>query len=138
MRQFEKDISFLNRYFVYKKTSTRNAEKLTKTLLEQLPDEIEFENAAGTIKDGLTAEATVNLGTIPAHLLPQSIMTLDSDGNLGVQSVEEGKVVFYPITILQDTREGVWVSGLPLKTDLIVLGQEYVTAGQSVDAKNAE
>ena len=100
--------------------------------------EIEFENAAGTIKDGLTAEATVNLGTIPAHLLPQSIMTLDSDGNLGVQSVEEGTVVFYPITILQDTREGVWVSGLPLKTDLIVLGQEYVTAGQSVDAKNAE
>ena len=45
MRSFEKEISFLNRYFVYKKTSTRNAEKLTKTLLDQLPDEIEFENA---------------------------------------------------------------------------------------------
>jgi len=44
MRSYEKDISFLNRYFVYKKVSTRNAEKLTKTLLEQLPDEIEFEN----------------------------------------------------------------------------------------------
>ena len=44
MRSYEKDISFLNRYFVYKKVSTRNAEKLTKTLLEQLPEEIEFEN----------------------------------------------------------------------------------------------
>ena len=48
MRDYEKDISFLNRFFIYKKTSTRNAEKLTRALLDQLPDEeaIEF---AGTI-----------------------------------------------------------------------------------------
>jgi hypothetical protein len=43
MRDYEKDISFLNRFFIYKKTSTRNAEKLTKALLDQLPDTIEFE-----------------------------------------------------------------------------------------------
>ena len=43
MNDYEKDISFLNRFFVYKKTSTRNAEKLTKALLDQLPDAIEFE-----------------------------------------------------------------------------------------------
>jgi multidrug efflux system membrane fusion protein len=102
------------------------------------PVEIEFANADGRVKDGLTAEATVDLGTIPAHILPQSIMTLDSDGKLGVQTVEAGKVVFYPITILQDTREGVWVTGLPARTDIVVLGQEYVTAGQSVDATKVE
>ena len=45
MREYEKDISFLNRFFIYKKTSTRNAEKLTKALLDQLPDEIAFEQA---------------------------------------------------------------------------------------------
>jgi mRNA (guanine-N7-)-methyltransferase len=43
MKDYEKDISFLNRFFVYKKTSTRNAEKLTKVLLDQLPDEVSFE-----------------------------------------------------------------------------------------------
>jgi hypothetical protein len=48
MRDYEKDISFLNRYFVYKKTSTRNAEKLTKSLLDQLPDQEEIE-LAGTM-----------------------------------------------------------------------------------------
>ncbi len=100
--------------------------------------EIEFANPEGRIKDGLTAEATVDLGTIPAHLLPQSIMTLDSDGKLGVQAVEDGKVVFHAITILADTRDGVWVTGLPLKTDIIVLGQEYVTAGQLVQATKQE
>lgn len=45
MKDYEKDISFLNRFFIYKKTSTRNAEKLTKTLLDQLPDEIVIEQA---------------------------------------------------------------------------------------------
>ena len=48
MRDYEKDISFLNRFFIYKKTSTRNAEKLTKSLLEQLPREEEIE-LAGTM-----------------------------------------------------------------------------------------
>ena len=100
--------------------------------------EIEFPNADGSIKDGLTAEALVDLGTIPAHLLPQSIMTLDSEGKLGVQSVEDSKVVFYPITILKDTREGVWVTGLPARTDIIVLGQEYVSDGQTVRATKDE
>ena len=100
--------------------------------------EIEFANADGRVKDGLTAEATVNLGTIPAHLLPQSIMTLDSEGKLGVQTVEESKVVFHEITILKDTRDGVWVQGLPASSDIIVLGQEYVTAGQLVNATKEE
>lgn len=43
MTRYEKDISFLNRYFVYKKIRTINAEQLTKTLLDQLPDEIQLE-----------------------------------------------------------------------------------------------
>ena len=45
MKDYEKYISFMNRFFIYKKTSTRNAEKLTRTLLEQLPDEIAIEQA---------------------------------------------------------------------------------------------
>ena len=48
MRDYEKDISFLNRFFIYKKTSTRNAEKLTKSLLDQLPEQEDIE-LAGTM-----------------------------------------------------------------------------------------
>jgi len=55
MKQYEKDISFLNRFFVYKKTSTRNAEKLTRSLIEQLPDEEELEQV-GTM---LAREAVI-------------------------------------------------------------------------------
>ena len=43
--KYQQDISFLNRYFIFKKTSTRDASKLTKAILEHLPDELSFEKA---------------------------------------------------------------------------------------------
>jgi hypothetical protein len=43
MQAFEKDISFLNRYFVYQKISTLDVEKLTSVILGQLPDELDYE-----------------------------------------------------------------------------------------------
>lgn len=100
--------------------------------------EIEFPNPNGIILDGLTARAEVNLGNIPAHFIPQSIMTLDQDGNLGVRAVKDNIVSFHPITILKDTNTGVWVTGLENSIDIIILGQEYVRAGQEVDASPEE
>lgn len=57
MEDYEKNISFLNRFFVYKKESTRNAEKLTKVLLEQLPDEITFEETGTALAREAVKEA---------------------------------------------------------------------------------
>jgi multidrug efflux system membrane fusion protein len=96
--------------------------------------EIEIANDDYAIRDGVTAEAIVNVGTAPGHLLPQSVLTLDDDGVLGVRTVEDGVVAFYPITIVSDTRNGVWVTGLPANAEVITIGQENVTAGQRVDA----
>ncbi|MBL4811337.1 MAG: efflux RND transporter periplasmic adaptor subunit [Rhodobacteraceae bacterium] len=96
--------------------------------------EIEFANPNGAVLDGLTAEAKISLGNVPAHLLPQSVMTLDQNGVLGVRAVEDSIVAFYPIEILSNTRAGIWVAGLPFSINVITVGQEYVTAGQRVDA----
>jgi multidrug efflux system membrane fusion protein len=96
--------------------------------------EIEIANDDYAIRDGVTAEAIVDIGTAPGHLLPQSVLTLDDDGILGVRTVEDSVVAFYPITIVSDTREGIWVSGLPISADVITIGQENVTAGQHVEA----
>ncbi|MBN9335616.1 efflux RND transporter periplasmic adaptor subunit [Devosia sp.] len=101
------------------------------------PVEIEIPNADFAIKDGVTAEAVVNLGSAPGHLLPQSTLTLDDDGVLGVRTVENGVVAFHAVTIVSDTRQGVWVTGLPPVTEVITVGQESVTAGQAVKASPA-
>jgi len=99
--------------------------------------EIEFPNPDLEVRDGITATAVVNVGTAPAHLLPQSALTLDDDGVLGVRAVDgDNKVVFHPVTILQDTRAGVHVAGLPARVDVITVGQEFVQSGQTVDPTN--
>ena len=68
-----------------------------------------------------------------AHLLPQSALTLDDNGALGVRTVDDNsKVVFFPTDIIRDTMKGVWLKGLPEKATVIVLGQEYVTDGVKV------
>ncbi len=95
---------------------------------------IELPNPNGSILSGLTAEATVNVGTAPAQLLPQSVLTLDDQGVMGVRGVDNSKVVFYPVTIVKDSREGMYVTGLPLKVDVITVGQEFVKAGDTVKA----
>lgn len=100
------------------------------------PVEIEVPNANAAIRDGVSATAKVVMGSALAHLLPQSVLTLNDSGVLGVKTVTDSVVKFVPITIASDTREGVWVLGLPTSADVITVGQEYVVDGQSVDATN--
>jgi multidrug efflux system membrane fusion protein len=65
------------------------------------------------------------------------VLTLDNEGELGVRAVNgDNEVQFYPVTILQDTRDGVHVAGLPPTVDIITVGQEFVQAGQRVNPTN--
>ena len=61
----------------------------------------------------------------------RTTLTLDDNGVLGIRTVEAGsKVAFHAITPIKDTRDGVWVVGLPGTINLITVGQEYVQPGQ--------
>lgn len=96
--------------------------------------EIEVPNPDLTIRDGQTAEILIGASGTTAHLLPQSALTLNNDGALGLRVINaEGVVSFQIVQLLRDTVDGVWLTGLPEKLDVIVVGQEYVTAGVKVD-----
>lgn len=95
--------------------------------------EIEVPNATGTIRDGVTASAVISVGATDAHLLPQSVLTLADNGDLGIKTVDGDITHFQPVTLVRDTSEGVWVTGLPPTIDVITIGQEYVIEGQKVD-----
>jgi multidrug efflux system membrane fusion protein len=95
--------------------------------------EIEVPNPDLSIRDGQTAEISIASAGVEAHLLPQSALTLNDDGTLGVRLIDaENTVDFAAVTLVRDTPEGIWVTGLPEQADVIVLGQEYVTAGVTV------
>lgn len=101
--------------------------------------EISLPNADGKLRDGITADAIVNVGTTTVHVLPQSVLTLDDEGVLGIRTVEEGnKVAFHPATIIKDSVEGVWLVDLPFNINVITVGQDFVQPGQVVDAKTAD
>lgn len=95
--------------------------------------EIEVPNADLAIRDGQTAEILIGSNGASAHLLPQSALTLNNDGALGLRVIDgDGIVSFQPVQLLRDTVDGVWLTGLPEKMDVIVVGQEFVTAGVQV------
>ena len=86
-----------------------------------------------SFKSGITTKITIAGSELKAHKIPPSILTLQDDGTVGVKAVnEENIVIFYPTTSVKDTIDGIWVSGLPDKVNLIVTGQEYVAVGESV------
>ncbi|MEC9102868.1 MAG: efflux RND transporter periplasmic adaptor subunit, partial [Pseudomonadota bacterium] len=95
--------------------------------------EIEVPNADLAIRDGQTAEIAIAADGVQAHFVPQSALTLNDDGDLGVSIVDGDNMArFSPITILRDTKDGVWISGPPDEAQIIVIGQDYVVDGVPV------
>ena len=108
---------------------SRSADPQTRTFRV----EINVPNPDLEIRDGQTAEIVIGAEGAKAHLVPQSALTLNDDGTLGVRTVDEDGIVgFSEIEILRDTTEGVWLSGLPEKANIITIGQEYVVQGVKV------
>jgi multidrug efflux system membrane fusion protein len=108
---------------------SRSADETTRTFRV----EIEVPNRDLAIRDGQTVEIIVASDGNQAHLLPQSSLTLDDEGTLGVRTIDDAQnALFLPVTLLRDTIEGVWVAGLPDAVDVIVVGQEFVIDGVHV------
>ena len=95
--------------------------------------EITVPNPDLAIRDGQTATIAIASDGAQAHKLPQSALTLDNDGKLGVRTVGPDNIVaFMPVKLLRDTPDGIWVGGLPDEAAVLVVGQDFVTAGVKV------
>ena len=97
--------------------------------------ELEVPNEEGALRDGVTAEFTVFAQERSAHRVPRAALVLNDEGEIGLRTLGPDDVVaFKPVRLIGETPSGVWVSGLSGQLQLIVSGQEYVTAGQTVNA----
>lgn len=96
--------------------------------------EAEVPNGDLSIRDGQTAEILIASAGRSAHLLPQSALTLNDAGDLGVRVVGDGDIArFLPVDLVRDSTDGVWVAGLPDEVAVIVVGQDYVTDGVAIE-----
>ena len=94
--------------------------------------EASFTNINANIRDGLTANIKIPLQNLKAHLVPSYLLSLDDEGNLGIKIIEKNIAKFVLIKIIEDSNEGLWITGLPENTKIITVGQEYVIDGQHI------
>ena len=99
--------------------------------------EAEVKNSKGIIRDGITGTMKIYTNKILAHKISPSILLLSDNGTIGVKSVNNNNIVeFLPIKIIEDTNDGIWVTGIPNLSNLIVVGQGFVETGQEVAVTN--
>lgn len=112
-----------------------NANAATRTFRT----EIEVPNANYALKGGVTATVAIKAGTVKAQHVPSKILTLDSDGTLGVRYVDyDNRVGFSTVKQIDEDSDGIWVTGLPDSTRIIVQGQDYVSIGTEVEPKTVD
>ena len=120
-QQIEGNVTFLS----------RSADSKTRTFRV----EVNVPNDGLEIRDGQTVEIAIGSDGKKAHLLPQSALTLNDEGLLGIRFVDDKNITrFAAVKLEQDSKEGVWVSGLDDTVDVIITGQEFVKEGVKVSA----
>ena len=101
--------------------------------------EVEVANDDRAIPAGISAEVVIPTGDATAHFLSPSIVSLNTEGTLGVKTVNADNVVaFHPIQMVKAQIDGIWVTGLPETVDVITVGQGYVNKGEIVAPSPAE
>ena len=97
--------------------------------------EVEVANSDAKLRSGVSADiAIVPLRQVPAYKISPGILVLDDSGAVGVRVVQNGVARFLAVQVISDGPEGMWIAGLPLTTDIITVGQEFVSNGERVKA----
>ena len=95
--------------------------------------EVEVSNKSGELKAGVTASLKISAGQVKAHLIPASVLTLDDNGRIGVRHLDiDNRVRFTVVNTIDEQDAGIWVTGLPDQTELIIRGQDFVSEGITV------
>lgn len=109
----------------------RNADPATRTYRV----EIEARNPGLRVRSGLSADVKITVGAGPAMLVPSATLVLDSAGRQGVRYVRsDGTVGFAAVKVLDESADGIWITGLRGPAQVIIAGQSYVSEGQKVRA----
>ncbi len=107
---------------------SRSADLLTRTF----EVEVEVPNPDSSIRDGVSVDILIGLEGAKGHLLPQSALTLNDEGTLGIRAHVDGVARFMPVQVIRDDPRGMWLTGLPDRVEVIVVGQDFVVDGRLI------
>ena len=97
--------------------------------------EIQVPNPDFALKAGVTATVRITSGETLAQQVPANVLALNDTGDIGIRYVDGSDVVrFAPVKTIDEDADGIWVTGLPASTRVIVEGQDFVSVGMTVEA----
>ena len=124
-------IEFLNGQIAEGEVSFVSSEASSETRTFRV--EISFDNPDYKIKAGLTSNLKIDARIKRLHKISPSALALNDIGQIGIKIVENNDTVrFYPVSIISDKADAMWVDGLPEKIRMITVGQHFVLDGQKV------
>ena len=109
-----------------------NADQQTRTFRV----EVTVDNPDSLMPAGLSARIAVPTGQARGHFISPAILSLGTNGDLGIKTVDEENIVgFVSVDIVRAQTDGIWVTGLPDSANIITVGQGFVNAGDVVDPR---
>lgn len=100
--------------------------------------EIQVPNPDLKLKAGVTATVRLTSGETLAQQVPGKVLTLADSGKVGIRYVDSNDIVrFAEVTTIDEDANGMWVTGLPHNTRIIVEGQDFVSIGTNVRVTEA-
>ncbi len=91
------------------------------------------ENADLKIPEGASVTVSVALSEQSAAKIKRSALTLNDKGVMGVRIVKgDSTAQFVPVTIVDDTQNELWVTGIEQNAKMITIGQDFVIDGEKV------
>lgn len=96
---------------------------------------IQIPNGDYKLKAGVTATVRLISGETLAQKVPSNILTINTEGTIGIRYVDSANIVqFATVKTIDEDASGIWVTGLPDNTRVIIEGQDFVDIGMRVDA----
>ena len=96
--------------------------------------EIQVPNPKLSLRAGVTATVRISSGMTSAQQVPGRVLTLADSGNVGIRYVDSANIVrFAEVKTIDEDENGLWVTGLPNNTRIIIEGQDFVSVGMEVD-----
>lgn len=118
-REFNGKLSFIS----------RTADPRTRTFRI----ETEVVNSDYAISAGLTSEVLLTMGEEKAILVSAASLALNDEGIVGIRYVDRSNLVhFAKVNTIDDSANGIWVTGLPDKVNIISVGQDFIREGTRV------
>ena len=95
--------------------------------------EVSLQNKDRKLRGGVTVEASIDVGTIPAFGISPAHLSVSAGGSLLAKISVDGMVQTVDVEMVRSGGEKVFVSGLTDGTTLLTVGQAFVEAGDNVD-----